>query len=54
MKTKAKKLQLAKITISKIDKNNLGLIEGGSQFIGCANKTRNPLDPQCNQSNGIC
>lgn len=54
MKRKTKKLWLTKITISKLDKNNMTSIKGGTQWIGCGADTQNMMDPRCNRSKKDC
>ncbi len=54
MKTKSKKLQLEKITISKLNKNDLMYFRGGSALANCGDQTKDKNNPNCNQSEGGC
>ncbi len=55
MIVKTKKLQLAKITISRLNKTDMIMFKGGTQFIGCGRpKTNDPLDPACQGSEIDC
>lgn len=55
MKSKTKKLRLAKVTISKLNKNTMNLIIGGTQVISCGQKTDDIFgDPDCRGSEVDC